>query len=339
MSIKGYPTSKKSLGSIQGYSSEQTTSQSQFITAQEAGSDHVALDMSQRALYQVSNGNIVASAFKRFLTCVGINALKGDVIRFTSGVLDNQDFPILSAPNGDTMILATEFDTVPSIGDTFELYRFTFVQVDRDGSQLVTVQPAPISIMKDGVVTDIVLDTIAPHNHVPIPVCITDVSGGANVSITAGDINVSIKHTGVDPSSVRLGDGTTEVGVTLSEELQVYDENSLIELTALNTAIGILTAEVETSNANLINGDIYINAALDNIVGAVLVTPTLGKKKIRLVQNAGAELYIFKGASKIGALEKGGKLEFFSVFDGVDSLIIKAIAGTVSTNICWNISE
>ena len=78
-------------------------------------------------------------------------------------------------------------------------------------------------ILKDGTPTPVYLDTTpstAP-GHVPIPVVITDVNGSAVVNITAGDINVKIVHDGTDSSSIRIGDGTTLVGVTTSNELKV----------------------------------------------------------------------------------------------------------------------
>lgn len=75
----------------------------------------------------------------------------------------------------------------------------------------LTTLKSSLYISKDGVITPVYLDTTpstAP-GHVPIPVVITDVNGSAIVNINAGDINVKIVHDGTDPSSIRIGDGTS----------------------------------------------------------------------------------------------------------------------------------
>jgi isochorismate hydrolase len=84
-SQSGFPTSKKSLSSLVGYTSEQTSTKSQFVTIEPTGSDRVAQTVSQRALYSVSTANAVAtSPNKRSITCTGLTAKKDDILRFTS---------------------------------------------------------------------------------------------------------------------------------------------------------------------------------------------------------------------------------------------------------------
>lgn len=326
-SPKGYPTSKKSISLIPGYSPEQTNSQSQFTTIQDAGSDHVGMDIVQRAPYMVSNTNAIATAFKRFITCTGLNAKKGDIIRFTSGACNGLDFPILSAPNANTAIIASEFDTTPSALDTFDLFRFTFIQVAADGSQLVSVSSGPMTIIRDGVETQVTLDTVAPYACTPIPVALTDINGSTVVNVTASGLNVKIAHNGTDPSSIRLGDGTTEVGVTAANELQVSDADALIALTDV-------AAELQIQNAALTTGDVA-NYTFNNTTGQTLYTGLA--KKVRIVQNGGEMLDIYKNAAKVGSLEAGGKIDFVLDMIVTDALIVKSKAGTVTTNICWNI--
>lgn len=312
----GFSTSKKSLSIVKGYTVDQSTAKSRFQTIQPAGSDRVASDSCQRALYSSATGKIVSAATKRMIAATLHGASAGDVIKFTSGALSGMDFPVLSCPTSGIIIIESEFDTVPSASDTFDVFKWTFVQVSPTGSQLVTVAPSPIQIVKDGVATDVTLDTIAPHNHVPMPVCITDVTGTANVTLNAGDINVNIRHDGLDPSSVRLGDGTTLVGVTLANELKANDAQNAIH------------------NIQLIDGDVA-DYTFDNTTGQTLYTGVA--KKVRIVQNGGEMLYIYKNAAKVGALEAGGKIEFNLSMIVTDDLIIKSKSGTITTNICWNI--
>lgn len=349
----GYPTTKKSLGKIAGYPEDSTQVSSQFNTLQDTGSDRIALDVTQRVAFKVED-RVVNYATKRLVaSTVAHNARKGDLIKFTSGALIGIDAPVLNCPDVNTLILGTELNVAPSAADTFEICRYTFWKTDSDGNLSVVSDQGPSKFVKDTVETvvaedtvtpannkpnpsgmmikkddgswhPVTLDTTNPYQHTPIPVCITDLTGTASVTINAGDISVGIKHNGADPSSVRIGDGTTLAGITLSNELKTHDTE--------------LLAELKLSNAQLIDGDI-LSANVDDTAGASLVVPTAGKKKIRFVQNSGVELYIFKGATKIGALEKGGKIDFFATFNGVDALIIKSKAGTNAVNLTWNILE
>ena len=90
-------------------------------------------------------------------------------------------------------------------------------------AKLTDIQPTQLYILKDGVKTAVSLDDIAPYTCVPIPVALTDINGSTVVNVTASGLNVKIVHNGTDPSSIRLGDGTTIVGVTLSNELKVKE--------------------------------------------------------------------------------------------------------------------
>ncbi len=343
----GFPTTKKSLGKIAGYPEDSTQVTAQFNTHQYTGSDRVAIDVTQRAPYSVSIGNVVeAGSTKRLIKCTGINAKKGDLIKFTSGAMAIVDAPVLNAPDANTIILGTELDSAPAAGVTFELCRYTFFKVDSNGQ--IAATSGPTQIKKDGIDTyinedttdvanvpmpaglmvkdesgkwvPVVLDQTAPYANRPIPVAITDITGSAVVTVTAGDINVGIKHDGSDPSSVRIGDGTTLAGVTLANELKTSDAS--------------LLAELQKANAALIDGDVA-DYTFDNVTGQTLYTGVA--KKIRIVQNGGELLYIYKNAVKVGAIEAGGKIEFHLPMIVTDSLVVKSKAGTVTTNICWNI--
>ena len=343
----GYPTTKKSLGRVQGYPEDSTQVQSQFNTHQDTGSDRVALDVTQRAPYTISIGNVVeAGSTKRLIKCTGINARKGDLIKFTSGAMAVIDAPVLNAPDANTIILATELDSAPVAGVTFELCRYTFFKVDSNGQIVATSgpnqfkrdgidtfvaedttdvanRPMPMGLMikdESGNWMPVVLDQTAPYANRPIPVALTDITGSAVVNVTASDLNVKIVHNGADPSSIRLGDGTTLVAVTLANELKTADAS--------------LLAEMQKANAKLVFG--YCS---DTPVSDVALTDlyTGQAKKVRIVQNGGEVLKIYKNGVNIGALEAGGKIEFFIDMDIITDKI--SIMGTqvATTNLSVNI--
>ena len=255
----GFPTSKKSLSSIAGYTNDQTQVQAQFNTIQPTGSDRFATDVTQRVAYLLETATTAANCQKRLIkTAAPHNARKGDIIKFKSGALLGLDAPVLSVPDTSTIILATELDAIPAGGVSFEICRYTFWKTNSDGE--LQASSGPLRIIVDGVDTELKLDTANPANNIPLP--------------------------------------------TINQE------------------------------AKLVNGDVD-DYTFDNVSGVTLYTGVA--KKVRLVQNGGELLYIYKGLTKIGALEAGGKIEFFADFALTDSLIIKSKAGTVTTNICWNV--
>lgn len=349
-SPKGWLTSKKVQSDIPGFTKEQTHSVAEFSTVQNTGSDRVALDITQRCAFTVSSGNVVATGTtKRIIKCIGLNARKGDIIKFTSGALVSMDAPVLSAPDADTIILGTELDAVPAVGVTFELCRYTFFKTDANGAIVAT--PGPTQYNRDGVTTfvsedttdvanrpmpmglmikdetgkwvPVVLDQTAPYVNRPVPVAITDISGASTVNVTASQLNMKITHNGVEPSSIRLGDGVTLAAITLNNELKTKDTDLLNEL--------------KTAHLELKDGG-FSNAAIDNVTGVNLVRPTAGKKKISLAQNGGGDLDIYRGATKIGSLEKGGKIDFYQTFDGTEMLTLKnSLVGSITTNVRWNV--
>lgn len=290
-SPKGWPTSKKSDSSIPGFTSDQTKTVAEFSTVQNTGSDRIALDTTQRVAFSVSIGNLIeAGTTKRIIKCTGINARKGDLIKFTSGALSAIDAPVLSAPDADTIILGTELDAVPVVGVTFELCRYTFFKVDSTGQIVAT--SGPLQIKVDGIDTYITIDS-------------TDV---ANKPM---------------PSGIMIRDGLGKwipVPVTATNEIKTHDTDLLTEL--------------QRANAKLVDGDVDTLVGLDAVVGVVLYTGVA--KKIRLAQNGGASLLIYKNAVKIGALEAGGSFTFDVDMIVTDDLIVKTKTGTANTTLSWN---
>jgi len=346
-SPKGFPSSKKSMSGIPGYPSEQTTSIAQFNTLQDTGSDRVALDVTQRVAFKYQDDNTVAAgSTKRLIkTTLANTARKGDILKFVSGALKGVDCNILSVPDANTVILAGELDSIPVAGVDIDFFRYTFWTTDENGNLNVVSVPGPTRFIKDAIESVVTEDTVDPTNnnpfpnglmimkddgkwypvkldqtnpysHTPIPVCLTDVLGSSVVNVTASDLNVSIKHNGADPSSVRLGDGTNVAGVTANNELKVKDFNQMLEPVA---------------------SDIFAGT-IDNVTGTVINTPAAGKYKIRLAQNSGADLYLYNG-TKFFALEKGGKAEFFFTFDGVNPFVVKTISGSATINLAWTLFQ
>lgn len=75
------------------------------------------------------------------------------------------------------------------------------------------------NFVKDGVITVVNEDTGTPANNEPLPVKIASASG--EVTITAGDLHVQLSHTGANPDSTRIGDGTNELSINADGSINV----------------------------------------------------------------------------------------------------------------------
>lgn len=136
-----------------------------------------------------------------------------------------------------------------------------------------------IEFLKDGVPTSVSEDTVTPANSVPLPVTLYGLTGQINV--TAGDLNVQLSDQGANPDVTKIGDGTTRLGITLSNEAKVADANARASLVSIDgktpalgqalmaasvpvviasnqSAVPISSAELTSLAANQESGDIRV---------------------------------------------------------------------------------
>ena len=94
---------------------------------------------------------------------------------------------------------------------------FTFPPSGGGGSALIQydLNGSPVTVNRD---------TSNPANTNALPVEIMG-ANGVVLNVTSGDLNVEILHNGSAPSSTRIGDGTTLVGVTTSNELKTTEQD------------------------------------------------------------------------------------------------------------------
>ena len=258
--IKGFKSQKMLKSKLKGYTEDESIDTERYATIQELTGDKHGVDTVIHGVYKVNPLPLTVAAGSniRTIKCIAHGAVKGDQIRF---ILSGVEASVLSTPDADTIILGSELSFSP-IGLDFNVLKHVTPLYGSDGS--LSVSSGPVAFVKDSVTTTVnedtavvannkplpngmfikkddgnyypvTLDTTNPYNHTPIPVAITDVAGTANVNITAGDLNVSIKHNGVDPSSVRIGDGTNLATVNSSNELKVIDTDTHTKLDTIHT--------------------------------------------------------------------------------------------------------
>ena len=166
--------------------------------------------------YEVGVDSVEASSTVSVINATAHSARKGDIIRFTSGALDNTEVKV-SAVSTNTITLAEDLPSAPAAAVTFQLLRPKYPVVAEDGT--ISISAAPIRFNLDGAEVEVNEDTVNPNNNIPLPVKLTSVTG--DINITAGDLNVQLSDVGANYDSVRIGDGTTRLGITVSNEAKV----------------------------------------------------------------------------------------------------------------------
>lgn len=210
---------------MKGYSTDKTSGPQKHVTLQPiAGGKHAA-DMVPKAVALVTALDQVPSAGTvNSIEVVGHVAKAFDVIRFTGGVNENTEVSV-SKVDANNIFLYHKFDAALTAADTFKIMRYVTLTITPDG-ELVT-SSGPIRFIKDAVSTQVLEDTGTPANTVALPVKLMGLTGEINV--TAGDLNVQTSHTGANPDSVRVGNGTNELGINANLEALTHDTDLLAE--------------------------------------------------------------------------------------------------------------
>jgi hypothetical protein len=145
--IKGYPSTKKLVGTLDGYTAPQSKTDMEFVTAQRSYDQRIMLDVLSRFAFRLHSAvkTVNANSTARVIIDTAHGAQPGDFIRFELAS-ENPYFEatILSCPDADTMILAQELPATPVAGDEYFIMRYATQRVDESGAQSVFLDPNPL---------------------------------------------------------------------------------------------------------------------------------------------------------------------------------------------------
>lgn len=203
----------------------------------------------KRLVFDVTDTNSIADSDK-----VGAFLLDGSGNQLSS--TDNagkQSLDVnLTGSTGSITVTATDLDIrdLTAATDSVRIGDGTdFLAVNADGSINVQAEfNSPIKFRQDGLVVEVIEDTVTPANNQPLPVKLTGATG--DINITAGDINVQLDHTGANFDSVRIGDGTELVAITQTNDMQVVDR---VNAAILSSAQTVGTSAVQIAATSLAN--------------------------------------------------------------------------------------
>lgn len=205
-----------------------------------------ALDVRDRSGVTSIGSDVVdsynAATFE--ITAAAHAAILGDTIRMTSGSGDKQEFSVFSVGT-NTIKLGEDPTVAPAAADTFDILRPVSPTYSSTGGFTSVT-----TFIRDTVNQEVTKDTVTAANTRGLPVEIV-ATNGAEITITAGNIDVQLSHAGANPDSTQIGNGTNLMAVNASLEAQVRDDDANTALTAIQTAVEILDNIVSGSEAQV----------------------------------------------------------------------------------------
>lgn len=184
-------------------------------------------------------------------------ALKGDVIRMTSGASAEVESKVVRV-EANLIYLADE--VVVADTDTFQILRHKYAVVDDDGNLQVAVAPSPIFYERDGLDQVVIEDTGTPGDSRPLPVKVFDFAGAevdfateakqdaANASLAA--IEAVDFATETTLAALAAEDFATETTLdavkTAVESIEAVDFATEVTLAALLTELQLKADLTET---------------------------------------------------------------------------------------------
>lgn len=144
--------------------------------------------------------------------------------------------------------MANQIHGYEGITETGNLKKITVTESSGKVRLDVNSEAGPLQFTKDAATVTVTEDTVTPANNVPLPVKLVDLTG--DVSITANNLNVQMTHSGANPDSIQIGDGTETWAINASNEGLVADTttHSKLDTIITNTGAGDATAANQVTN-------------------------------------------------------------------------------------------
>lgn len=221
-------------------------------------------------VYEVGTDAVEAGSTETVINATAHAARKGDIIRITSGALDNTEVKVF-ATTTNSIQLCEKLNSAPLAAVTFQILRAKYPVVTEEGFISVTVTPSPIAFVLDTVDTEVNEDTVTPSNSRPLPVKLMDQTG---VEFGTASVPVRIDPTGsttqpISAAALPLPAGAATAAHQVTGNAELLAINGKIvtvdtgNVTVVSSALptGASTSALQTSgNASLTSIDGKLNS-------------------------------------------------------------------------------
>jgi hypothetical protein len=224
-----------------------------FVTGQPIGSNRRALDVISIGAFAVGDDIVEAGSDDNLVKLTAHGARKGDILRINTSANGIVEFEVSidEIVDVDNVRLASILSANLEAGDTVSLLRPIVQRMSSTGATLASIDPSAVYFRRNGTLTEVNKDTGTPGNTRGLPVEVVSANGSELVFNIAGDASMAVSHTGANPDSVQVGDGTNVMGINASGEALVHDASSLAQLILLVAKDFATGAKQDTGNTSL----------------------------------------------------------------------------------------
>ncbi len=271
------------MSAPKGFSDQKKSRPAEFATVNPVSDQLTGLDINLHGFVRlVASDAVEASSTTSQINATAHVAIRGDVIRITSGALIGKEV-VVSSVEANAILLAEILPSAPATLVTFEIHRNAKPGVDSDGRVKVDATVSgigPSQYIRNGVNTQVSEDTTTPSNSRPLPVKLLDASGApvvpataaaqttGNASLTSIDGKITAVNTGavvVASSALPSGASTSAAQTTGNTSLASIDG----KITAVNTGAVVVASSALPSGAATSAAQATGNTALAAIQTAV----------------------------------------------------------------------
>lgn len=238
---------------------------------------HALSTVAHSFVREVGTDAVEANSTTKVIVATAHAAIKGDVIRFTSGTHSGREVKVKSV-SANEITLAETLSSAPSALDTFQILRHKYPLVGADGTIPVSSSSNTVAFIRDGVSQVVTEDTVTPANNCPLPVKLTDVTG--DITITAQNLNVQSTHTGANPDSMQLGDGVETLSITAAGQAEVAVTSALPSGTNNIGDVDILTEPATAADAGALPAVVKVIGGYDGTNVQAVKTDTDGELQV-----------------------------------------------------------
>lgn len=151
-----------------------------------------ALSVLTHQYVYVVGTDAVDSATTSVITAASHAALRGDVIRFTSGTYSGRDYKVWDTAT-NTITLCEDLSTAPAALDTFQILRHRYPVVDSTGNLIANLTEGATAATGD-ILPDLV-KVVAGYDGTAVRVLKTDTSGILTVGLPSGAATLAEQQT------------------------------------------------------------------------------------------------------------------------------------------------
>lgn len=195
-------------------------------------------------VYEVGIDAVEADSTVSTINATAHLAVKGDIIRFTSGALNSVEVKVQEV-TANTIVLVYNLPSVPATAVTFQILRPKYPVVAADGTIAVSIAQSPIAFVLDGVDTEVQESTTVPANTRPLPVKLMNDSG---VEFGTSTSPIRVDPTGTTTQPVSAASLPLPAGASTSA-LQTSGNSSL---TSIDGKLGALGQKLMTGSAPVV---------------------------------------------------------------------------------------